>query len=58
MTSFTKEQVEYLERIFPNCVPEQTDTNRAVWVAVGQVNVVKHIRGLFNRAVEKELERK
>ena len=38
-----KELIEYLEKQFPDKSPEITDTERLIWVRVGQVSVVKHL---------------
>lgn len=53
----TKELVEYLEKLFKNCVPTFDESNRQVWAAVGRQQIITHLRLLYNRQVQKELER-
>lgn len=45
----SRELVEYLERIFPNRCPSITDTNRAIWMAVGHQDVIRKLRSLYEQ---------
>jgi hypothetical protein len=44
-----KDLLEYLEKLFPNRVPSIDTPARYVWSAVGQQDVLAHLRVLFNR---------
>ena len=44
----SKELVEYLSRIFPNRCPQMTDTDRQIWAAVGNQEVIRHLRKLHD----------
>jgi len=45
----TKGLIEYLEVMFPDRCPDITASNRAVWMAAGKVDVVKHLRMLYEK---------
>lgn len=44
-----KDLLEYLEKTFPNRVPDIEGSIRHVWAAVGKQAVIAHLRTLFNR---------
>lgn len=41
--------ITHLETSFPNCVPDRKDTDREIWIKVGQQDVIKKLRYEFNR---------
>ena len=43
------ELLQYLEQVFPDQAPEPHMNDRAIWMAVGNVRVVRHLRDLFDR---------
>jgi len=52
------ELLEELERRFPNRVPNITDSDRQVWVKVGQSAVVSFLRAQFEEQSQNLLEAK
>lgn len=48
---FTKEQLEWLEEVFPERSPHITDTDREIWVKVGQVEVVRRLRKEYEQGL-------
>lgn len=38
--------IKYLEGKFPDKSPDLNDTEKEIWVKVGQVSVVKHLKNL------------
>lgn len=40
--------VEWLEKLFPDCCPDLSDSEREVWAAVGAARVVRRVRSAFN----------
>lgn len=40
--------VDYVSRVFPDKCPDEADSNRAIWIAVGAQRVVKHLRNRVN----------
>lgn len=45
----SRELVERLEKAFPNRCPDQHDSNRAIWMAVGAAEVVKVLRRWYEK---------
>lgn len=41
--------VEYLETLYPDRCPLPGEADRQIWIDVGEANVVRHIRNLWNR---------
>ena len=44
-----KELLEALEALFPDRCPDESMTDRAVWIAAGGVKVVRKIRNEYER---------
>lgn len=40
--------LDYLEEVFPDRAPNIDASDRQIWVRVGAVQVVRHLRMLFN----------
>jgi hypothetical protein len=40
--------LDYLSRVFPDKCPDEADSSRAIWIAVGAQRVVKHLRKRVN----------
>jgi len=36
--------IEYLEKQFPDKSPEVNDSERLIWIKVGQASVVRHLK--------------
>lgn len=51
--NFTKEQVEYLNKLYPERCPSPRMSERDIWRYVGARELVRHI----NKAFEEQLER-
>jgi len=43
----TKDLIEYFDRIYPDVSPELTISDREVWFKRGSVDVVRHMKGIF-----------
>ena len=43
-----RELLQWLKARFPDRAPDREDTDREVWLAVGQVEVVRHLQSLFD----------
>jgi len=43
----TKDLIEYFDRIYPDVSPEMTVSDREVWFKRGAVDVVRHMKGIF-----------
>ncbi len=41
--------VAYLDKLFPDRSPDEDDTQRRVWMDVGAIKVVKHLKYLLSR---------
>lgn len=41
--------LEWLERIFPNCVPSLTDNDRQIGAAIGAQEVIRKLRFEYNK---------
>lgn len=52
---FSQAQLDYLNKLYPEKCPEPNDTDREIWMRVGQRQVVRHIEALFLRQVERSL---
>jgi hypothetical protein len=44
--------VEALEKLFPDCCPDISLTDRQVWFAAGRADVIKYIREQYRRQNE------
>lgn len=53
--SFTKEQVEYLNKLYPERCPEAEWSDRKIWISVGERRVVRMINKLFEEHLERQL---
>lgn len=42
----SRELLAWLERIFPDRAPTRAASDREIWIAVGGVEVVKHLRAI------------
>ncbi len=49
---FTQEQVEYLNRLYPEMCPNLKMTEREIWRYVGARELVRHINHLFQDQLE------
>ena len=54
--SFTKEQVEYLNKLWPEKCPEKSQSDREIWTYVGSRHVVRHINSLYETQMERALK--
>ena len=48
--------VEWLEKQYPNRVPDVADSDRAIWVHAGAVRVVRALRKIMDAQNENVLE--
>jgi hypothetical protein len=46
--------LQYLEQAYPDRCPEPDETERKIWMNVGAVGVVKHLRRLFEDQFDKQ----
>ena len=53
---FTKEQLDYLNRLYPERCPEPNATDREIWMQVGQRQVVRHIEKQYQNQVERQIQ--
>lgn len=51
-----KALLDYLEQVFPDQVPDPQMSDREVWQSVGTVQVVRHLRHLYDKQVKDRLE--
>lgn len=56
--SFTKEQIEYLNALYPERCPEKSWTEREIWIAAGARGVVRHLNRLFDEQLDRSIIRK
>lgn len=54
---FTPDQVEYLNKLYPERCPEKTWTDREIWIAVGERRVVRAINNVFNEQLERSIRK-
>ncbi|WP_316172979.1 hypothetical protein [Bradyrhizobium sp. SZCCHNRI2049] len=47
-----QELLDYLQRLFPDRLPELSDTDRAIWFNRGAAEVVRHLVVLHERQSE------
>lgn len=52
---FSKEQVEYLNALFPERCPAPKMEERDIWRYVGARELVRHINQAFNEQMEREM---
>lgn len=52
---FSKEQLDYLDSLYPERCPDPKWTDREIWIAVGQRKVVRTIKKIFEEQEEKAL---
>ncbi|CAA2141599.1 hypothetical protein HYPP_02620 [Hyphomicrobium sp. ghe19] len=50
--------LEYLDHYFPNACPDISTPDRHVWAAVGQRNVVDHLKSLHQSQLKEALAAK
>lgn len=41
--------LEYLEKVFPDQCPNVSDTDRDIWMNVGSVQVVRHLKDIYEQ---------
>lgn len=46
------ELLEYLESLYPDCSPDLKTPDRQIWHKAGQVDVVRHLRSIFDQQNE------
>jgi len=51
--TFTQEQIEYLNTLWPEKCPEKSHSEREIWMYVGHRYVVRHINSLFEAQLER-----
>ena len=56
--AFTQEQVEYLNKLWPEKCPEESHSDRKIWTYVGSRHVVRHINSLYEQQIERSLNGK
>lgn len=49
---FSKEQIDYLNNLYPERSPDPKQTDREIWIAVGSRQVVRHLNSVFERQLE------
>lgn len=54
--AYTLAQVEYIESICPDRAPDKGMTNREIWMASGRASLARHLRGLYEKQLQKTLE--
>ena len=47
---FTDEQIAWLDKKYPQRVPDRRDTERDIWFKAGQVDVVEHLKAKAKQA--------
>ena len=52
---FSKEQVEYLNGLFPERCPASSQEERDIWRYVGARELVRHINQAFQQQLEREM---
>lgn len=52
----TPELIEYLEALYEDRSPDLNDADRKIWFRAGQVDVVKHLRRVFEEQQENILD--
>lgn len=52
---FSQEQVDYLNKLYPERCPDPKHTDREIWIAVGQRLVVRHIEAKFKEQLDRLL---
>jgi hypothetical protein len=53
--SFTSQQIEYLNGLYPERTPDKNMTEREIWIAVGQRTVVRHLNTAFESQLERQM---
>jgi hypothetical protein len=48
LPSVSPELIEYLEKLYPDHSPSLKTPDREIWFKAGQVDVVRHLRRLFD----------
>jgi hypothetical protein len=56
MPFVTDELLEYLQRLFPDAMPEPTISDRDLWIKRGEVGVVRHLTRLHKQQRENVLK--
>ena len=49
------ELIAYLQELYPDIAPDPSIDDRALWVNVGGVRVVRHLKQLFDEQIEHQL---
>ena len=47
-----KELIEYLDKICPDSSPRLVDGEREIWFKAGKVNLVRHLKSIFEEQNE------
>jgi len=47
-----KSLLEHLESVFPDTVPDRSEPDRDIWCRVGNVEVIRHLRNLYDEQQE------
>jgi hypothetical protein len=45
----SRDLIEYLEKAFPERSPSINDSGRKIWMDAGKVDVIRHIRALYEK---------
>lgn len=51
----SQELIAYLQELYPDKAPDPSVIDRELWVNVGGVRVVRHLKQLFDEQVEHQL---
>lgn len=51
----SQELINYLQHLYPERPPDINDTEREIWMHVGQVAVVRHLNMLLEEQIEHQL---
>lgn len=51
-----KDLIEYLEEVFPNEAPSLDTPEREIWAKVGEVQVVRHLRSIYDEQQDNILD--
>lgn len=53
----SKELLDYLQRLFPDRLPELTDNDRSIWFNRGAAEVTRHLQRLYEQQQENILRK-
>lgn len=51
----SEDLLQFLERVYPDKVPERSDADRLIWIKCGEVGVVRYLRRLYEDQHEEQL---